>query len=213
MEILNQIIATIQTAFQFFKERDKKKYEGDRFEEWVVKNSNISKDGSNPNDKLFWKLLEWRGDKYIDGYRALSSSSPDLLLECINNSNKIYKPGDRIAVECKWKNKEDFFIEREHINKYENYISTNELKLPIKDLFYVFGFGWSCNGPEAVYVIPAKELYNYNKTTHKTKFPLKEEKIDKIKRLQKYKHENIEKFLIYKPCYRTPSVFLEVSKN
>ena len=32
-------------TFQYFKERKKSKYLGDRFEEWVVKNSNISKEG------------------------------------------------------------------------------------------------------------------------------------------------------------------------
>ena len=53
MKILNQFIDDFvgvfqyrfMDTFQYFKERKKSKYLGDRFEEWVVKNSNISKDG------------------------------------------------------------------------------------------------------------------------------------------------------------------------
>ena len=53
MKILNRFIDDcvnvfqyrFMDTFQYFKERNKNKYLGDRFEEWVVKNSNISKDG------------------------------------------------------------------------------------------------------------------------------------------------------------------------
>lgn len=64
MKILNQFIDDFvgvfqyrfMDTFQYFKERKKSKYLGDRFEEWVVKNSNISKDGySDLCDKKIWK--------------------------------------------------------------------------------------------------------------------------------------------------------------
>ena len=50
MKILNQFIDDFvgvfqyrfMDTFQYFKERKKSKYLGDRFEEWVVKNSNIT---------------------------------------------------------------------------------------------------------------------------------------------------------------------------
>ena len=84
MKILNRFIDDcvnvfqyrFMDTFQYFKERNKNKYLGDRFEEWVVKNSNISKDGCSDLDtgKIFWRLLDWRGDKYVEGYRPLSSS-------------------------------------------------------------------------------------------------------------------------------------------
>lgn len=108
MEILNRILGEIKITFLHFKERSKNKYYGDRFEEWVVKSSNISKDGSNNSN--FWKLLEWRGDKYIEGYRPLSSSSPDLLMECISDKSVFYTSQERIAVECKWRSKKTFFL-------------------------------------------------------------------------------------------------------
>lgn len=60
MEILNRIIGELKEALQYFKERTKHKYYGDRFEEWVVMHSNISKDGMpGTGEHLpFWRLLE-----------------------------------------------------------------------------------------------------------------------------------------------------------
>ena len=43
MEILDRIIGEIKDAFKYCKTRSKNKYYGDRFEEWVVRNSNIQK--------------------------------------------------------------------------------------------------------------------------------------------------------------------------
>ena len=132
MKILNRFIDDcvnvfqyrFMDTFQYFKERNKNKYLGDRFEEWVVKNSNISKDGCSDLDtgKIFWRLLDWRGDKYVEGYRPLSSSSPDLLLECAVDRSRIYKVGEIIAVECKWRSKVGFYLDRKDIEKYEVYM-------------------------------------------------------------------------------------------
>lgn len=157
MKILNRFIDDcvnvfqyrFMDTFQYFKERNKNKYLGDRFEEWVVKNSNISKDGCSDLDtgKIFWRLLDWRGDKYVEGYRPLSSSSPDLLLECAVDRSRIYKVGEIIAVECKWRSKVGFYLDRKDIEKYEVYMNINQLNRPIKSLFYVFGFGWVNDAP------------------------------------------------------------------
>ena len=146
-------------TFQYFKERKKSKYLGDRFEEWVVKNSNISKDGYSDlcDKKIFWRLLDWRGDKYIEGYRPLSSSSPDLLMECVTTTSTIHEVGYIIAVECKWRSKIGFYLDIKDIEKYEGYMNSNLLNRPIKNLFYVFGFGWCGDSPESVYVVPARE--------------------------------------------------------
>lgn len=196
MEILNRIIGEFKEAFQYFKERNKNKYYGNRFEEWVVKNSNISRKGSvhaKNFEKPFWKFLEWRGDKYIEGYRPVSSSSPDLLLECINCDSKIYKTGDIIAVECKWRSKQSFYLDKECANRYEEYVR-NDSKLPIKNLFYVFGFGWYNGNPQQVYIIPAKELYTYSKEKSYPVF-YEESTPQRNKRLEKYRHQH--KFLTY----------------
>ena len=53
-------------------------------------------------------------------------------------------------------------------------MNSNLLNRPIKNLFYVFGFGWCGDGPESVYVVPARELYDYDKDTRRITFPIKE---------------------------------------
>ena len=35
-------------------------------------------------------------------------------------------------------------------------MNSNLLNRPIKNLFYVFGFGWCGDSPESVYVVPAE---------------------------------------------------------
>ena len=182
MKILNRFIDDCVNAFQYrfmdtfqyFKERNKNKYLGDRFEEWVVKNSNISK----------------------DGYRPLSSSSPDLLLECAVDRSAIYEVGEIIAVECKWRSKAGFYLERKDIEKYEVYMNINQLNRPIKSLFYVFGFGWLNDAPEQVYVVPARELYDYDKDTGQITFPAKESESERLERLKRFKKKD-NKCLMY----------------
>lgn len=190
MEILDRIIGEIKDAFKYCKTRSKHKYYGDRFEEWVVRNSNIQKIHPGKG-KPFWKLLEWRGDKYIDGYSPLSSSAPDLLLECLSDQNRpFYNLGEIIAIECKWKSKEaDFFLKLEDIEKYETYVREYS-RYPVKCLFYVFGFGWSDNGPETVYVIPSYKIYDYEKTGDEAPiitFLKKGSREEKAKLFEKYK--------------------------
>ena len=179
MKILNRFIDDcvnvfqyrFMDTFQYFKERNKNKYLGDRFEEWVVKNSNISKDGCSDLDtgKIFWRLLDWRG--------AVDRS-------------RIYKVGEIIAVECKWRSKVGFYLDRKDIEKYEVYMNINQLNRPIKSLFYVFGFGWVNDAPEQVYVVPARELYDYNKDTGQVTFPAKEGESEKLERLKRFKKKD-----------------------
>ena len=189
MEILNRIIGELKEAFQYFKERTKHKYYGDRFEEWVVMHSNISKDGMQGTGEHlpFWRLLEWRGDKYVNGYRPVSSSAPDLLLECISNKSSSYVSGDIIAVKCKWRSTVSFFIPKSDAEKYEKYFRTNKTRYPVKHLFYLFGFGWSRNAPEAVYVIPSTALYEYDEETFEITFPNGESMKEKQLRMEDYK--------------------------
>lgn len=70
----------------------------------------------------------------------------------------------------------------------------SEWKHPIKELFYVFGFGWSNDNPESVYVIPAEVLYKYDKDSHEIIFP-NETVEEKIKRLSSYEAKT--KYLMY----------------
>lgn len=63
-------------------------------------------------------------------------------MECAVDRSRIYKVGEIIAVECKWRSKVGFYLDRKDIEKYEVYMNINQLNRPIKSLFYVFGFGW-----------------------------------------------------------------------
>lgn len=199
MEILNRLIGELKEALQYFKQRTKHKYYGDRFEEWVVMHSNISKDGNGMSGTggtpPFWRLLEWRGDKYVNGYYPVSSSAPDLLLECISNESKKYLPEELIAVECKWRSTVNFFIPKSDAEKYEKYFRANKTRYRVKHLFYLFGFGWSDNAPEAVYIIPSAALYEYDENTFEITFPNGESIKDKKIRMEDYKMKC--KILIY----------------
>lgn len=147
---------------RYWRERSTAQYHGDRFEEWVVRHSNIKGSEEKPYEPD-WLLIDWRSDKYIKegGYYPLNSCAPDLLLESIpSDRNKVYKAGALILVECKWRSAmDDFFLEQKVVEKYERYIETSRLKEPIHALFYVFGFGWEGDVPQAVYALPSQVLY------------------------------------------------------
>lgn len=156
---LNAKLQVIYNALCFWKERSDIKYKGDRFEEWVVSHSNIHKDGSY---RGYWRLLDWRSDKFIDGYYATNNKAPDLLLECIYNSQQSsYNIGDTIAVECKWREVRSFFLDKDKIYGYESYLRQNRPADRPTTLFYVFGFGWENGSPLEVYVVPSYVLYKY----------------------------------------------------
>ena len=59
-----------------------------------------------------------------------------------------------------------------------------------KNLFYVFGFGWCGDSPESVYVVPARELYDYDKDTCRITFPIKETEKEKMGRLERFKKKD-----------------------
>lgn len=57
-----------------------------------------------------------------------------------------------------------------------------------------------CDKPNFIYIIPAKELYDYNKGTNTIRFP-NENSEDKQERLDKYKHltNTNTGYLMYRP--------------
>lgn len=58
MDVFDYINRKLRDTFAYFKSRTKAKYEGDRFEEWVVSNSNIQKNPKKPDGKSYWRLIE-----------------------------------------------------------------------------------------------------------------------------------------------------------
>lgn len=190
--ILKTGVQELFNTFFFWKERSNQKFKGDRFEEWVVCNSQIYK---SDTPFAYWRLIDWRSDKFVDGYFPQSSKDPDLLLECIYEGEiTSYRYGERIAVECKWREKRSFYLDKERIYDYESYLQRSS----IDNLFYVFGFGWKEDAPEEVYVIPAGALYeclqNDDDDDYIIRFTTQEER-EEI--LSNFRVRN--KRLIYKP--------------
>jgi len=119
-----------------------KKNSGLAFEEYVVKNF----------DRNYFKLLHWRGDKYVDGHYPLSNMDPDL--------DYVYQDSSRresFAIECKWR--QDFINnsiklgdERQLIN-YRNY--EIEKQYPV---FIVLGVGGTGSAPSEIFIIPLSEI-------------------------------------------------------
>ncbi len=170
IKLIDRFVGEFNDLVKYFKQRSKTKYYGDRFEEWVVQNSNIKPLRNSENE--FWKLLEWRGDKCIiindvTTFAAESNSDPDLLLQCITFSN-YYENGEIIAVECKWRQKlgNEFWINETDIIKYQNYLRNNQR---VNALFYIIGIGWENNHPEELYLIKLKDILDINIKTRKTK--------------------------------------------
>ncbi len=86
MSYLSYIACKFRDTFMYFKGMTRSKYLGDRFEEWVVTHSNITRFPFNKtHEKAYWRLLEWRGDKcaFLDDDTRVHvdevSSSLDLL--------------------------------------------------------------------------------------------------------------------------------------
>lgn len=181
MDVFDYINRKLRDTFAYFKSRTKAKYEGDRFEEWVVSNSNIQKNPKAADGKSYWRLIEWRGDNYISGWYALSNLSPDLVLECISDKANQYL-GKYIAVECKYRNRKNFFLEPKQVKNYEEYIAERKPKIGV--LYYLFGFGWKNDSPKEVYLIPSTALYTCERGTGEISFL---NTTDEIKKEDKFK--------------------------
>ena len=181
MDVFDYINRKLRDTFAYFKSRTKAKYEGDRFEEWVVSNSNIQKNPKKPDGKSYWRLIEWRGDNYVSGWFALSNLAPALILERISGKTDSF-----IAVECKYRNKKNFFLEPRQIENYEEYIAERKPKIEV--LFYLFGFGWKNDSPEEVYLIPSTAIYEYNRGTGEIRFL---NTLDKIEKEDKFKDSQV----------------------
>lgn len=183
MNALRYLIERISSAIEREKQIDKKTFLGDRFEEWVVQWSNIKVDYHRRDNESklvehitsdgYWLLQDWRGDKthyryaIINNVRrkfkimANSSLAPDLLLKRVNSSDEVF-------VECKWRSKDSFLLEKKFIINYHKFIQEYygdslyaENPISLDRLFYVFGAGWDKYNPQIACTVQAKKLYEY----------------------------------------------------
>lgn len=178
---------------------------GLRFEEWVVRWSNIEVKCSK-NYEPYWILKDWRGDKSYfrhcidkpkegdtlenkkDGketkskrYKIIPKSSlaPDLTLVAVESEKRrSWKPGTEIYVECKWTQKGEFYLKKESIKHYDDFLAETLPDFSYTDrlgrLFFVFGVGWDTlkGQPKKAYCVRANNLYMKLNEEEGNKMPL-----------------------------------------
>lgn len=121
---------------------DYNKKNGHDFEKYIVKRF----------DRKYFKILEWAGDKYVDGNYAKTTIQPDILFEF-----KLKDSKEAFSVECKWRSK--FYkngIELatvEQIKRYKDF--EREKNIPV---FMALGIGGKGKSPERVFFIPLKKI-------------------------------------------------------
>jgi hypothetical protein len=119
------------------------KKSGDDFEKYVVKKFNPK----------YYNVVEWAGDKYIDGIYADTTLHPDLLMEITLQFDK-----KLFYVECKWR--KGFtentvkFADSYQFERYKQF--EKEKKLPV---FISLGIGGKASNPEVMYILPLRSIY------------------------------------------------------
>ncbi len=121
---------------------DKNKKNGDDFEKYVVEKFS----------KKYFKVKEWRGDKFVNGRFADTNMHPDLLMEFILREDTAI-----FSVECKWRQslfKNGFsFQKAEQLERYKAF--EGEQQHPV---FIAIGIGGKGALPEQLYIVPLKEF-------------------------------------------------------
>jgi hypothetical protein len=124
------------------------KKSGDDFEKFVVKKFS----------QKYYNVVEWAGDKYIDGIYADTTLHPDLLMELqLKSGNELF------YVECKWRKGFDGdkvqFARMDQLERYKKF--EKEKNIPV---FITLGIGGKAGNPEAMYNLPVRFI-NSNSIT------------------------------------------------
>lgn len=117
------------------------KEKGNAFEKFIVQKF----------DQNYFQLLEWQGDKIVNGIFPKSTMHPDLLVRLKGKEEATF------AVECKWR--QNYFkggiefASDEQVKRYKTFMQ--EKKIPV---FIVVGLGGNAEAPEKVFVIPLERV-------------------------------------------------------
>ena len=126
---------------------DYNKRNGDDFEKFIVQKF----------DKKYFRIKEWAGDKFINGYYAETTKHPDFFIEFQIRKNET----TQFSVECKWRQKLlkeglSFKNNKEQLDRYKFF--EEERKIPV---FMAIGIGGKGSSPEQLYIVPVKDINNY----------------------------------------------------
>ena len=119
-----------------------KKHKGNEFEKFIVQKFN----------KKYFKILEWAGDKYVNGIYAETSTQPDLRIKFT-----LHEIEKEFAVECKYRSY--YFkdgIDWAKDNQRNNYQNYSEAKGIIT--FIAIGVGGTADNPEELFIVPLQDL-------------------------------------------------------
>lgn len=124
-------------------EKTENEKKGLEFEKWVI----------SKFPEQYYKLIDWKGDKIVDGRYPESSRYPDLEFELHLSNGALI---EKFSVECKWRNAfHDGIINwasQEKIDIYNDYAKNRN-----QAVFLVLGVGGSPSAPERVYIIPLEQ--------------------------------------------------------
>lgn len=118
------------------------KQKGDDFEKYVVQKFS----------KNYFSILDWTGDKFVNGSYSQSNTHPDLALKF-----KFKDVDTDFAVECKYRS--DYYkngIEWCTSRQLENY--RNYVKEKNRTVFVVIGVGGEATSPEELFIIPLADI-------------------------------------------------------
>lgn len=105
-------------------------------------------------DRKYFTILEWRSDKYYDGFYAESNLNPDLELEYNSFDSK-----RTFSVECKFRQyiyKGGITIAKHNqLTHYRDY----EIKKNLK-VFIALGVGGTPSTPKEIFVVPLSKIDN-----------------------------------------------------
>jgi hypothetical protein len=122
-------------------------------EESVAKGTEFEKFIVQRFDPSYFTLIEWRSAKSVNNVFPIMSKFPDLELYYQSGLEESF-----IAIECKWREyfkKEQVCLDKFHLENYRHYESVTGI-----DTYLVLGIGNTPSFPNAVYIIPLKEIAN-----------------------------------------------------
>ena len=138
----DKIVETIETIQKESEVATTEKQKGDDFEKYIVQKFS----------KSYFSIVEWTGDKYVEGMYAKSNTNPDLTLKF-----KMKDIESEFAVECKYrsdyyKNGVEWCTEQQLAN-YKTFATSKEIAV-----FVAIGMGGVPTAPEELFIIPLTEL-------------------------------------------------------
>jgi hypothetical protein len=121
-------------------EFDRNHQVGLRFEQFIVQRFSTHE----------FTLMEWQGDKSVNGISALSRERPDLVYRHSTDSSHSF-----FAVECKYRDKlrQNFDIKKAHFENYQSFF--DKTHIPV---YIALGVGNSPELPYEVFIIPLKDV-------------------------------------------------------